>query len=46
MSSGGLNEIAGKTQNQCGSELARDGGLSVTLMFFVPPKSRASSLPH
>ena len=32
--------------DQCGSELARDSGQSVTSMSDVPPLSRASSLPQ
>ncbi|MDR6956087.1 urea carboxylase [Pseudomonas brassicacearum] len=32
--------------DQCGSELARDSGQSVTSMLDVPPLSRASSLPQ
>nr|POA12343.1 hypothetical protein C1892_21695 [Pseudomonas sp. MPBD7-1] len=30
----------------CGSELARDGGVSATSMLTDPPLSRASSLPQ
>ncbi|PMZ89768.1 hypothetical protein C1X61_09975 [Pseudomonas sp. FW215-T2] len=33
-------------RDQCGSELARDSGGSVTVMLNVPPSSRASSLPQ
>jgi hypothetical protein len=34
------------TQIPCGSELAREYGLSVTFMLDAPTLSRASPLPH
>ncbi|YAF53834.1 hypothetical protein GKKCFE_03380 [Pseudomonas sp. E141] len=34
------------TNQNCGSELARDSGLSEPVMLNVPPSSRAGSLPQ
>ena len=39
-------ESVGTQDQNCGSELARDGGLSEAVMLDVPPSSRAGSLPQ